>query len=92
MSAGRGRSQVGIPALAMKVGYEMNTPEATIAQKWTAERYHQPSDDLHQPVDRGAADAYIDIVRQLAVRIANRPDRPKWHGASFFSRFGQEHR
>src|SRR5205807_59846 len=71
--------RAGIPALAMKVGYDMNTAEAAIAQRWTAERYHQPSDDLHQPVDRSAADAYIDIVRQLAVRIANRTDRPKWH-------------
>jgi hypothetical protein len=26
-------------------------------------------------------------VRDLAVRIANRPDRPKWNDASFFKRF-----
>ena len=29
----------------MKVGYEPNSPEAEIAGKWTAERYHAPSDD-----------------------------------------------
>ena len=81
--------RAGIPALAMKVGYEMNTPEATIAQKWTAERYHQPSDDLNQPVDTTAADTFIDVVGRLAVRIANRPDRPKWNDASFFRRFSQ---
>jgi hypothetical protein len=50
---------------------------------------HQPSDDLHQPVDKGAADIYIDVVRQLALRIANRTERPKWNSASFFARFGQ---
>ena len=81
--------RAGIPALAMKVGYEMNTPEATIAQKWTAERYHQPSDDLNQPVDTTAADTFIEVVGRLAVRIANRPDRPKWNDASFFRRFSQ---
>jgi Zn-dependent M28 family amino/carboxypeptidase len=81
--------RAGIPALAMKVGYEMNTPEAAIAQRWTAERYHQPSDDLRQPVDRNTADTYIDVVRRLAVRIANRTDRPKWNDASFFARFGR---
>jgi len=81
--------RAGIPALAMKVGYEMNTPESVIAQKWTAERYHAPSDDLNQPVDNIAADTYIEAVRQLAVRIANRPDRPKWNDASFFRRFSQ---
>ena len=33
----------------MKVGYEPNTPEAATAAKWTAERYHAPSDDLMNP-------------------------------------------
>ena len=81
--------RAGIPALAMKVGYDMNTPEAAIAQKWTAERYHAPSDDLNQPVDKIAADTFTEVVRQLAVRIANRPDRPKWNDSSFFRRFSQ---
>jgi peptidase M28-like protein len=81
--------RAGIPALAMKVGYEMNSPEAAIAQRWTATRYHAPSDDLNQPVDRDAANAFIDVVRQLAVRIANRADRPRWNDSSFFRRFAQ---
>jgi Zn-dependent M28 family amino/carboxypeptidase len=79
----------GIPALAMKVGYEPNSPEAAIAAKWTAERYHAPSDDLQQPIDRSAAGKYVEVVRDLAVRIANRTDRPKWNDASFFKRFAK---
>jgi Zn-dependent M28 family amino/carboxypeptidase len=81
--------RAGIPALALKVGYDMNTPEAAIAQRWTAERYHQPSDDLKQPVDRHAADTFVDAVRRLAVRIGNRADRPKWNASSFFMRFSR---
>ena len=81
--------RAGIPALAMKVGYEANTPQAAIAEKWTAERYHAPSDDLMQPVDRASADAFVDVVRRLAVRVANRPDRPHWSDTSFFRRFAQ---
>jgi Zn-dependent M28 family amino/carboxypeptidase len=81
--------RAGVPALAMKVGYEMNSPEAAIAQRWTAERYHAPSDDLNQPVDRNSADVFVDVVRQLAMRIANRPDRPRWNDSSFFRRFAQ---
>jgi Zn-dependent M28 family amino/carboxypeptidase len=77
----------GIPALAMKVGYEPNSPEAAIAAKWTAERYHAPSDDLNQPIDRSAAAKYVDVVKDLAVRIANRTDLPRWNEASFFKRF-----
>jgi len=79
----------GIPALAMKVGYEENTPEAEIAHKWTAERYHAPSDDLDQPIDMSAADTYVSVVQALAVRIANRPDRPTWNANSFFKRFAK---
>ncbi|MCU1382969.1 MAG: Aminopeptidase [Acidobacteria bacterium] len=79
--------KVGIPAVAMKVGYDANTPEAAMAAQWTAERYHAPSDDLSQPIDRSAAGKYVDVVRDLAVRIANRADRPTWNKTSFFSRF-----
>jgi Zn-dependent M28 family amino/carboxypeptidase len=79
----------GIPALSMKVGYEANSPEAAIAAKWTAERYHAPSDDLQQPIDRSAAGKYVEVVRDLAVRIANRAERPKWNDASFFKRFAK---
>jgi hypothetical protein len=77
----------GIPALAMKVGYEPDSPEAAIAAKWTAERYHAPSDDLNQPIDCSAAAKYVEVVKDLAVRIANRTDRPQWNDSSFFKRF-----
>lgn len=77
----------GIPALAMKVGYEENTPEAAIAAKWTAERYHAPSDDLNQPVDLSAADKFVEVLQALTLRVANRNDRPKWNDTSFFKRF-----
>jgi len=79
----------GIPALAMKVGYEPNSPEAATAAKWTSERYHAPSDDLDQPIDRSAAAKYVEVVKDLAVRIANRADRPRWNDNSFFKRFAQ---
>ena len=81
--------RAGIPALAMKVGYEANTSEAATALKWTAERYHAPSDDVNQPVDREAASRFVGVVHQLAVRIANRSSRPKWNDTSFFKRFSR---
>jgi Zn-dependent M28 family amino/carboxypeptidase len=81
--------KAGIPALAMKVGYEENSPQAEIARKWTAERYHAPSDDLNQPIDLAAAGTYVQVVGNVAVRIANRADRPKWNDSSFFKRFAK---
>jgi hypothetical protein len=79
--------RAGIPALAMKVGYDANTPQAITAQNWTAERYHAPSDDVNQPVDLQAASSFVNVVHQLAVRIANRNSRPQWNDTSFFKRF-----
>jgi Zn-dependent M28 family amino/carboxypeptidase len=81
--------KAGIPALSMKVGYEAGSPQAEIARKWTAERYHAPSDDLNQPVDRSAADMYVQVVKRLVVRIADRQTRPAWNATSFFRRFAR---
>jgi Zn-dependent M28 family amino/carboxypeptidase len=81
--------KAGIPAPAMKVGYDENSPEAAIARKWTAERYHAPSDDLNQPVDLAAGAKFVEVLRTLALRIADRPDRPKWSDTSFFKRFAK---
>jgi hypothetical protein len=38
-------------------------------------------------VDLAAAEGYVDVVKRLAVRIANRTTPPKWNEASFFKRF-----
>ncbi|HTV00426.1 MAG TPA: M28 family peptidase [Luteitalea sp.] len=77
----------GIPALAMKVGFEPDSPEALIDAAWTRDRYHAPSDDLQQPIDRSAAVGFTEVVGQLALRIANRDTRPAWKPESFFKRF-----
>ena len=77
----------GVPALAMKVGYEDGSPEAKIAADWTRERYHGPGDDLAQPIDRTAAVLFTDLTGKLCVQVANRAARPEWKAESFFRRF-----
>jgi len=79
----------GVPALAMKVGYEEGSPEAKIAADWTRERYHGPADDLAQPIDRGAAVLFTDLTARLCVQVANRAERPEWKADSFFRRFAK---
>ena len=79
----------GVPALAMKVGYEEGSPEAKVAADWTRERYHGPADDLAQPIDRGAAALFTDMIGKLCVQVANRPVRPEWKSESFFRRFAK---
>jgi Zn-dependent M28 family amino/carboxypeptidase len=77
----------GVPALAMKVGFAPGSAEAAIEARWTKERYHQPSDDLQQPFDLGAAVAFTQLVGALSADVANRPARPQWKPTSFFKRF-----
>lgn len=77
----------GVPALNLKIGFEPGSPEAAIEAEWTRTRYHAPSDDLQQPIDRMAAAQFTDVVGRLAVRVANRATRPAWKPESFFRRF-----
>jgi Zn-dependent M28 family amino/carboxypeptidase len=79
----------GIPALAMKVGYEQGSPDAKVYKDWLTQRYHAPSDDTNQPVDLQSAAAFEQIVRGLTIAVANRTERPQWKSDSFFRRFAQ---
>jgi hypothetical protein len=82
----------GIPALALKVGYEPGSPQAAIAAAWTKERYHAPSDDLQQPVDLEAAAGFNALLGKLAVAVADQAQRPRWNAESFFKRFAPQDR
>jgi Zn-dependent M28 family amino/carboxypeptidase len=79
----------GVPSLALKVGYDKASPEERIVKKWLTERYHAPSDDLAQPVDKAAAGAFDVLVAKLLERVAIRDHRPSWNENSFFKRFAK---
>jgi len=77
----------GVPALAMKVGFEKGSPQQEIFKNWLTQRYHAPSDDLDQPVDLEAAGKYEEIIHALMLRLADNPGRPQWKQDSFFRRY-----
>ena len=77
----------GIPALAFKFGYEFGSPDETTRLNWVRDRYHQPSDDLTQPVDLEAAGKFNRVIMTLLQRVADDPARPVWNADSFFKRF-----
>ncbi|HYG49076.1 MAG TPA: M28 family metallopeptidase [Allosphingosinicella sp.] len=79
----------GVPALAFKFGFGKDDPEAEVERQWRSTRYHAPSDDLAQPVARADAIRLHDFVGELALRVANAPERPTWSGQSFFRRFAR---
>jgi Zn-dependent M28 family amino/carboxypeptidase len=77
----------GIPAIALKVGFDPGSPAAEIDARWTKERYHAPSDDLQQPLDLSAAATFTRLVSSLTAEIANHAAKPRWKDDSFFRRF-----
>jgi Peptidase family M28 len=77
--------RLGIPAVALKTGFTIGSPEQTIERQWFAERYHAPADDLVQPVDLTAAGRYVELMTNLLIRVANREDPPAWNANSFFA-------
>jgi len=79
----------GVPALAFKFGFGPRDPESEIERQWRSTRYHAPSDDLGQPVAKQDAIRLHDFVAELALRVANAPERPAWGGQSFFRRFAR---
>jgi len=79
--------QAGVPALAMKFGWTMGSPEYKAWRAWLAQRYHSTDDDLTQPVDIVAAAQFDDFFADLAREVADDPARPHYSGTSFFKRF-----
>jgi Zn-dependent M28 family amino/carboxypeptidase len=79
--------RIGIPSVMVDIGNEKGSPEAAIEKKWLTDRYHAPSDDLDQPVDKQAAATFNVLVENLIERIANADARPAWKSNSFFRRY-----
>ena len=77
----------GVPALMFKVAFSQGSPQEATFRRWLKERYHAPSDDLNQPVDRAAAESFDRYQARLLERIANRAARPHWKETSFFKRY-----
>jgi Zn-dependent M28 family amino/carboxypeptidase len=77
----------GIPSVMLMVGYEKGSKEEATLMTWLKDRYHAPSDDLNQPVDKVAAGAFDALLASLITHVANRDDRPRWSDSSFFKRF-----
>jgi len=79
----------GVPALTFKFGYTPGSPEEKAAKDWLRERYHAPSDDLNQPVNKEAAARFNRVMLELGMRVADERERPHWNPDSFFRRFAK---
>jgi Zn-dependent M28 family amino/carboxypeptidase len=77
----------GIPAINLGFSAPADSPEGRARAAWLKERYHAPSDDLAQPVDKDAAVEFNRLIAEVITRVANAADRPRWQEKSFFKRF-----
>jgi hypothetical protein len=76
-----------VPSVKLDLGFDPGSPDEAVFKEWLTVRYHAPSDDLSQPVDKAAAATYEEILRQLMATIADTEARPQWKPDSFFRRF-----
>ncbi len=79
--------QAGVPALAMKFGWQAGSPEYKAWRQWLAQRYHSTEDNLTQPMDVAAAAQFDSFLGDVALRVADAPGRPHYVETSFFRRF-----
>ncbi len=79
----------GVPSIMVDIGNEAGSKEAQTEKDWLAARYHGRTDDLSQPIDRGAVAGFNDLLTRLVLRVADAKNRPEWKKASFFRRFPQ---
>src|SRR4051812_34382843 len=58
--------------------------EERLVNAWFEHRYHAPSDDLQQPVDKQAAARFNQLMATLSERIADAAQVPRWNRDTFF--------
>jgi hypothetical protein len=74
----------GIPALSLKGGFALGTPEHERILQWRQGRYHGVEDEVTQPVDRQAATDFNRLYPEVILEVANRRTRPAWYLTSAF--------
>jgi len=85
----------GVPSVFTVVGFKSDdaavNPKA-IWDKWEAERYHQPQDDMQQPRLRfGEAVTFAKFNFLLGYLVAQDAKRPAWNPGNFFGeRYGNK--
>lgn len=82
--------RAGVPAVYLDGGYQGVDGDAKKVQEdFLRQRYHQPGDDLSQPIQYGDAARLAELNARIGRRIADAPQRPAWNAGDFFGeKFG----
>jgi hypothetical protein len=77
----------GVPSLIL--GVQRDAAARALALDWLRNRYHQPSDDMSQPLDFEAAARFTRVQLLVGYAVAQADERPRWNSGDFFGeRFG----
>ena len=74
--------QQGVPSVFLWPGQK--GPGKAAAAEFFRTRYHQPADDLGQPIDWRQGIRFIDANYAIAREIADGDARPRWNKGDFF--------
>lgn len=83
----------GVPAVYLVAGVKFADGRDGLAawNEWMRQHYHQPSDDLDQPIDWLGAAQLAVVNRNIAYAIATEESRPRWKPGDFFGeKFGTQ--
>jgi len=82
----------GVPAVYLDAGVIARDPAVdgmALFKGFLETHYHQPSDDVGQPIHYPTAARMADINQRIGLMIANQRERPRWDAGSFLGqRFG----
>ncbi|GAA5067493.1 M28 family metallopeptidase [Lysobacter panacisoli] len=84
--------RAGVPAVYLDGGYKGVDGDAkAIQDEFLGQRYHQPGDDLSQPIHYGDAARLAKLNARIGRLIADAPQRPQWNAGDFFGeKFGRK--
>ena len=79
--------RAGIPALYIDEGQRSTDPvqdQAARVEAFLKQRYHQPGDDLTQPIDWPSLSMLARLNARVVHDVANADERPHWNAGNFF--------
>lgn len=87
-------AKAGVPALSLEFGHDViGKPAGWGAEQfdqYTAERYHQPGDEILPWYTVAGAVQQMRVVARTAVAVASASAEPTWNPGSAFYKAGQE--
>lgn len=81
-------AKIGVPAVYLGVGSDFVGREAgwgrQVIDRWTATKYHQPSDEYDPNWDLGGAVQSSQLCLRVGVRVGNAESLPQWYPGDEF--------